>query len=162
MGGLAIISTLCLALFSKSVRNLLTKSKENIRFAVEVSSEFENKQYHISKQQLQQGISISEDIVSKIQMCMKDILQNNEEGGIKLYNSQENHRVFALDTAPGFIFKMEANKTCHFIGRDISMATRYQNMIKAKTIVRNHQLGLLVIPNAKLFTVKAEGKNMKL
>lgn len=34
LGILAVVCTLCFALFSKSVRNLLTKSKENIRFAV--------------------------------------------------------------------------------------------------------------------------------
>lgn len=34
LGTVAVICTLCFALFSKSVRNLFTKSKENIRFAV--------------------------------------------------------------------------------------------------------------------------------
>ncbi len=34
LGTVAVICTLCLGLFSKSIRNLFTKSKENIRFAV--------------------------------------------------------------------------------------------------------------------------------
>jgi hypothetical protein len=34
LGTLAVVSTLCLALFSKSVRSLFTKSKETIRFAI--------------------------------------------------------------------------------------------------------------------------------
>ncbi len=138
----------------------MTKSKENIRFAIEVSRKSEDEECHISEQQLQQGISISEDIVSKIQMCMENIRQNKEEGGVKLYNSQIKHRVFALDIAPGFIFKTIVNKSCYII--DYSMATRYQDMIKAQTIVRNHQLGLLVIPNAKLFKVEAEGEEYEI
>lgn len=156
LGTIAVVCTLCFALFSKSIRNLFTKSKESIRFAVLAKSKQE--EYSISEQELQQGISISVDTISKIQTCMKNILQWKEEGGVKLYSSQGNHRVFALDTAPGLIFKMKANKNCHTIGRDDSMKARYQTMINAQTVVRTHQLGLLDIPNAKLFTVKVEGE----
>lgn len=118
-------------------------NKENISF--------------VSEQELQQGISISEEIVSKIQTCMKNILDRREEGGIKFYNSQENHRVFALDIAPGLIFKMQAYK--NYIDDHLkSMKARYQKMIDAQTIIRTHQLSLLVIPNAKLFTVNFEGE----
>ncbi len=38
LGTVAVICTLCLALFSKSIRNLFIKSKENIRFALLESS----------------------------------------------------------------------------------------------------------------------------
>lgn len=34
LGTLAVVCTLCLALFSKSVKSLFTKSKENVRFAI--------------------------------------------------------------------------------------------------------------------------------
>ena len=34
LGTLAVVSTLCLVLFSKSIRNLFTKSKENIHLGV--------------------------------------------------------------------------------------------------------------------------------
>lgn len=166
LGTVAVICTLCLGLFSKSVRNLFTKSKENIRFAVLAPKENltkpKNEEYNISERELQQGISISEDTISKIQTCLKNVLQRREEGGVKLYNSQGDHRVFALDTAPGLIFKMKADKNCHTFGNDDSMKARYQTMINAQTIVRTHQLGLLVIPNAKLFTVNAEGEEYEI
>lgn len=114
--------------------------------------------YNINEKELQQEVSISEETISKIQTCMKNILQYKEEGSVKLYKSQGNHRVFELDTTPGLIFKMKASKNCHIIGRDNSMKARYKTMINAQTIVRTHQLELLVIPNAKLFSVNVEGE----
>lgn len=179
LGTAAVICSLSLSLFSKSVRNLFTKSKENIRFAVletpvnlsnqahlssgdetvsdEVSTESINNEYKISQTQLETGISISKETISKIENCIRNVLQRKEGGGVKLYDSQQNHRVFALNTAPGLIFKMKATKNSHPVGKDDSMKARYERMINAKTIVRTHQLGLLVIPNAKLFTVNVEG-----
>ncbi len=105
--------------------------------------------YNISKAELQQGISISGEIISKIQICMENILQRKEEGNIKFYNSQWTQRVFELDTDPGLIFKMDA----YAINKDSPLNNRYQNMIYAQTVIRTHQLGLLIIPHAKLFTV---------
>lgn len=190
LGTLAVVCTLGLGLSLKSVRNLFTRSKENIRFAVLASREnvalqknsnvipskepskpssektqktaqesfHKNEGYDISEQELQQGISISEDTISKIQICMKNVLKRKEVGGLKFYNSQDNHRVFSLDTAPDLIFKMKANKNFHTIGLDDSMKARYQTMINSQTVVRTYKLGLLVIPNAKLFTVNVEGE----
>ena len=205
LGTLAVVCTLFLGLFSKSVRNLFIKPKENVRFGVlvppssnlpsqiapsvsmpsaldsqrkvdpvkvktdqvpfPVSSQKPKKseeEQNISEKELQQGMSISEETVAKIQTCMKNVLQCKEEGGVKLYNSQGNHRVFALDTAPGLIFKMKASKNCHTLGKDDSMKARYQTMINAQTVIRTHQLGLLVIPHAKLFTVNSEGEEYEI
>lgn len=107
----------------------------------------QNEEDIISEFELQQGISISEATVSKIQTCMQNILQREEGNGLKLYNSQPNNRVFTLETAPGLIFKMTSNAK-----------NRYRNMIDAQTAIRTNQLGLLVIPNAKLFTINFEGQ----
>ncbi len=167
LGAVAVVCTLSIAaFFSKFVRNLFTQEKAKIRFAVVVPQSSSSQkpkpgkspsEYSISeKEELQSGVVISEEMISKIQTCMKNILQRKEEGGVKLYKSQGKHRVFSLDTAPEYIFKMNAN--CHTLGRDDSMKARYQAMIKAWTVCRTHALGLLVIPNAKLFTVEAEGE----
>lgn len=181
LGTLAVICTLGLALFSKSVRNLLTKSKENIRFAVfvpnsnlsssqrghspqqstipyVVSTASKNEQYNISEEQLQQGISISEETISKIQTCIKNenMLKCKEGDGVKFYQSQKGlQRVFALETDSELIFKMKARET-YDIDKDYSIKERYQKMIDAQTVIRTYQLGLLVIPNAKLFTVNVD------
>ena len=55
LGTVAVICTLCLGLFSKSIRNLFTKSKENIRFAVLEPSIPSNEQR--SNSSLDQNIS---------------------------------------------------------------------------------------------------------
>jgi|GEM_PF-6917535 len=186
LGTLAVVCTLFLGLFSKSIRNFFIKPKENVRFGVLVPpssnlpSQFKVKtdQVHptvssskpkksdeertISEKELQQGMSISEETIAKIQTCMKNVLERKEKGGIKFYNSQENHRVFALDIAPGLIFKMKVSKDCHALGKDDSMMARYQTMINAQTVLRTHQLGLLVLPHAKIFNVKAEGKEYEI
>jgi hypothetical protein len=143
----AMVSTGCVALGSKSVNNLFNKSGESIRFAVLVT------EYSLSEQELQHGIAISENTVTKIQACMRNILDRNNEAGVTLYDCQANHRVFSLDVSPGLIFKMKANNQVFAFGKDDSMRARYEQMIDARTVVRTQQLGLLVIPNAKLFTV---------
>ncbi|MCP5506411.1 MAG: hypothetical protein H7A38_05975 [Chlamydiales bacterium] len=93
---------------------------------------------------------------------MENVLQRKEEGGVKLYNSQGSHRVFSLDTAPEYIFKINASKNSYAVGQNDSMRERYQTMINAQTVCRNYALGLLVIPNAKLFTVEAEGEKYEI
>lgn len=205
--GIAIISsTLFIALISKNVKNLFTKSKKSVRFAVlkqdgtlsltkdkinppvvratvpstdienhvikkpqrtdeipdQVSISSSTEEYRMSEQELQEGIIISQDTISKIQKCMKNILHRKEEDGIKLYESQYNHRIFALDTIPGLIFKMKAYKNCQVMGRDDSMKARYQAMVNAQTVTRTHQLRLLVIPSATLFSVEAENEEYEI
>ena len=80
---------------------------------------------------------------------MENILQEKKGNGIKFHYGQKRHRIFELDTVPGLLFKIDTHN---------SMKDRYQNMIYAQTVIRSHQLGQLLIPNAKLFTVELEGK----
>jgi hypothetical protein len=172
LGTVAVVCTLCFALCSKSVRNLFIKPKENVRFGILIppssltgsssKPKSSDEEQDISEKELQQGMSISEEIVAKVQTCMESVLRRQKEVGVKLYNSQANHRVFALDTVPGLIFKMKANKNCHTAGRDDSMKARYRTMIDAQTVVRTHQLGLLIIPHAKLFTVTAKNEEYEI
>ncbi len=146
LGTAIVICTLFLALFSKSVRNLFTKPKENIRFGILTSALGK-----FSEAELQQGVSISDETISKIQTCMTSILNREETDEVTLYNSQHKHRVFSLSSAPDLIFKMDTS-------REEPTKRRYEKMITAQTVLRTHQLGLLVIPHAKLFTVTVNGK----
>jgi hypothetical protein len=110
-----------------------------------------DEEHSISERELQEGITISDETIQKIQTNMKNILQKNENGEVKIYETVSSHRVFTLDTEPDLIFKMWSNK-CF----GTNMQARYKTMVKAKTVCRTHQLGLLIIPNAKLFTVTVD------
>ncbi|WP_039376792.1 hypothetical protein [Parachlamydia acanthamoebae] len=112
--------------------------------------------YLCAERELQQGISVSQEIVSKIEACMQNILQKKEGNGLKLYHSQEINRVFTLDLAPELIFKLKIP------GSTQTMKARYQAMIHAQTIIHMHQLGLLVIPNARLFVLQVEEKEYEI
>ncbi|HEY4831497.1 MAG TPA: hypothetical protein VIH61_02945 [Waddliaceae bacterium] len=114
-------------------------------------------EFSISKQELQNDVIISEDTISKIQSRMKNILQKKEEGGIKLYRCQQQHLVFSIDTVPEYIFKMNSTDLGHISKMNL-IAECYTAMVDAQTVCRTHQLGLLVIPRAKLFTIEADGK----
>ncbi len=185
IGVVATVFTLCIAILFKSVRNLFTKEKAKIRFAVvepkspslqktkpggpssesdgpSSESDRSPSQYSISKQELQSGVDISKQTITAIQACMKNVLQDKKKEGVKLYNSQPGHRVFSSDSAPEYIFKMNASSNCNPSDRDGSMRARYQRMIRAQTVCRTYALGLLVIPNAKLFTVDVEGEKYEI
>ncbi len=106
-----------------------------------------------SEQTLQKGVVINEDIKNSVASIMGHVLKRNSQQGVTYYNSQANHRVFSLDSAPGLVFKLKADKKLCVVGRDDSMRARYQSMIFAERVCRIHNLGLLTIPRAKLFTV---------
>lgn len=115
-------------------------------------SSISEQELQISEKELQAGVIISEDTISKIQACMADVLKRGEVEGIKLYPSQHSHRVFSIETIPGYVFKMNG----------LSMNLRYKKMIYAHAVCRIHQLGLLVIPKAKLFTVQFGGQEYEM
>lgn len=94
-----------------------------------------------SKNELPKGICITKKLTRKIQQYLR-----GESGAhAKRYDNCSNV-VFTLAAAPRLIFKISRNPQ-----------QRYQNMINAMTAVRTHHLTQLVIPHAKLFTVKSKG-----
>lgn len=117
-----------------------------------------------SKDELQQEIFISKETVVRIQTCMKNILKCTEGSGIEFFDSDRAHRIFALDLAPALVFKMNKPDDSDFLESSCkcSMKARYQAMVYAQEVVHSHQLGLLVIPQAKLFTVNFEGKDYEI
>lgn len=112
----------------------------------------------ISQQELEQDIVISEELVLKIKSCLDAILMQEENESIKFYSCQDNHRVFTLNTASEFIFKMKADGDIQTADYDDSVRIRYQKMVRAQTLIRTYKLGLLALPRAKLFSVDVEGK----
>lgn len=113
--------------------------------------------YGSSEKDLKKEISITEEIISKIQANIESIFDRQETDEIKIYNSQSVHRVFSIKGVPELIFKM------HQIPNQTSLDERsirhcYQHIIHAQRVVRTHQLGLLIIPQSKLFAVKINGK----
>lgn len=149
LGTSTTVCSLGLSLFSKSIRSLFTKQKKTMRFAIPLSSE----DFNWSEKELQQGLSVPEDALIKMEIYIKTLLQKKEKYGFHFHPSQEARWVFELDVAPGLVFKMD-----YFD----SIKDRYQNMLYAQTIIRTHQLGLLVIPKATLLTVDIEGKKYEL
>lgn len=150
LGTSATVCSLGLSLCSKSIRSLFTKQKKTMRLALPLSSE----DFNWSEKELQQGLSVPEDALIKIEIYIKTLLQKKEKYGFHFHPSQEARWVFELDdVAPGLIFKMD-----YFD----SIKDRYQNMLYAQTIVRTHQLGLLVIPKATVLTVDVEDKKYEI
>lgn len=95
------------------------------------------------KKKLEKGINISEDTVSKIQNLIPTILKGQKDDGIEW-----------VSTGNNFVFKLKENSQLVFkISRGNDIHQRFQNMIKAKEVCLANRLGLLIIPQAKQFTV---------
>ncbi|NGX43637.1 MAG: hypothetical protein K940chlam7_01936 [Chlamydiae bacterium] len=174
LGVAAVVFSLGIALLFSSVRNLLTKEKEKIRFGVLISSSSvgssqgnrkksdpNNKiEDSICKQELQEGISISEvtkENIRDLWTTIRGIKGGEKKNGVTGYTCNDSHRVFELDTAPGYIFKLKICEKSISEAWDDSIKARYRRMVVGKRVCRIHKLGQLVIPNAKLFTVTVEG-----
>lgn len=180
-GTLFVVGTLGIGFFSKDVKKLFLKQKQSMRFGILVTqlptSSNQQKpstskttpagnkpqkvvrtaaeERQISEVELQKGISISDKALLKIQRCVKEIFQDKKPAGVRFYEAQHTHRVFELDKAPGVIFKMTTRE-------DNPISNRYDKMIDAQTVLRTHQLGLLVLPHAKLFEVDADGERYQI
>lgn len=106
---------------------------------------------------VEEGINISEVTARKIQELMPKIRRREEDGEI-VWHSSGNNLVFGLTSVPNLVFKM-ARPGVGILGaggylssEDIT-ESRFANMVKAKEVCLVHQLGLLLIPHAKKFTV---------
>lgn len=103
------------------------------------------------KKYLEKGINIPEDCISKIQGLVPNILSSKNDDEIE-WLSKGNNLVFKLKTNPQLVFKIARD------GSSEKTNDRFENMIKAKEVCVANQLGLLVIPQAKKFTVNANEK----
>lgn len=116
-----------------------------------------------TKEDLAKGIEISQDTVAKIQNLMPKILKRQKDEEIK-WLAVMNNLVFKLSSVSNLIFKMvPPNKSLltqegkKLSAKQIS-ERRIENMIMARDVCKAHELGLLIIPHAKLFEVEHKGK----
>jgi len=138
LGGLAVACSLGIALACKSIRKLFTENLAKIRFGIPVVPPTNTHTNNFNEQDIPK-------ITSEIKSHMGEILNKNKKGdGLTFYPSR-NNIIFSLDSLPEYIFKMACG---------LSSATRRYNQIdSAREICRRHQLGLLVIPEARLLSV---------
>jgi hypothetical protein len=180
LGVVAIVMTLCLGLLFKVVRDLFTKQKDFLLLAVphnavakrfeferEISShelEIEktykgdfayvkdafkeklNAEDALSKEELEKDLEVPETVIPVLKKMVKAPCFKR---GLEMLSDGNNY-VFSIRSAPGLIFK--------FSRLEHSLQSRFRNMILAQTVCRIHQLGLLVIPQAKLIAVEVDGK----
>jgi hypothetical protein len=180
LGVVAVVMTLFIGLFFKLVRDLFTKQKDFLllavphnaaakRFEIEknVSSyelEIEKKYKDdfayvedafkekldpkgiLSKEELEKDLEIPQTAIPILKKMVKFPCYTR---GAEML-SEGNNYVFSIRSAPGLIFKFSRTES--------SLQGRFGNMILAKTVCRIHQLGLIVVPQAKLIAVEVEGK----
>ena len=158
-GVVLVIFTGGLALFSKSVRRIFAKNYQNIRFGIRESKinnkgdlEFvENKIENLrSQQELQKGLGNFDVVAKWIENNKQDIFDRTPIQGLKHYKLAGHNYIFELDTIPHFIFKMtRPPQNVYHYTEMAQTKMRYESVILAETVVRTHNLGLLVIPRAK-------------
>jgi hypothetical protein len=102
-----------------------------------------------TRKKLEKGINIPESTIQKIQKLLPQISTRKDDPEL-IWFSRGNNLVFKLPEEPNLVFKMAP--PCNSKANE-SIEKRYACMLKAKEVCLTHQLGLLVIPHAKKFTV---------
>lgn len=108
-----------------------------------------------AQQKLEEGIEISRETIEKIEQLVPKILGRQDDGEIIWYGGR--NLVFSLRSLPQYVFKTASPsgsvlRQGRWLGGNDLVKFRFANMIKAEEVCLAHQLGLLVIPHAKLFT----------
>lgn len=143
--------------YSKYVQNLFTKKCKNLRFAIKESRidregriELSLNETEISKSRetLIGNLGDFKEASKWIKDHKQKIFNRDKIPGIKHHKIKGDNYIFELDIAPGFVFKMAF--------RSDLTKLRYKNMILAETIVRTHNLGLLIIPRAKIIKLEID------
>lgn len=102
----------------------------------------------------EEGIQLSEDIVSSITAYVLSPLSkgiiDTKSDRVQWYASRNWHFIFSLKNAPSLIFRGCRNNEI--------TEMQYSNMLYGRTVCRTHNLGLLVIPNAKKLSINFQGK----
>lgn len=111
-----------------------------------------------SERNLQDGVDISENTIKKVQNFVEDFRLGKDLKGVKIYKFWKDRCIFSFDDMPEVIFKVNTRNPT----TNSSMKERYLRMIYARNVCDTHKLGLLVIPNAKLFSVEHEEKQYEI
>lgn len=105
------------------------------------------------KKKLEKGIALSQETIAKIQALIPTITSRSDDARL-VWLKRGNNLVFKLPEHPQLVFKLA--------GSSEKNHQRFANMVKAKAVCLAHHLGLLVLPHARKFTVKTEGKEYTL
>lgn len=119
----------------------LVNPKEKIRYAVKLTTlttDLEDGDHKQSEKELREGITLNKETLQQLEDLFRGKLPETSIHKYKI-------NIFSLSSAPGIVFKEEG-------------ISRFANMVKAETVVRTHNLALLVIPRAKLISVFAQGQ----
>lgn len=164
-GVIVSLFTTGLTFFSRSIRGLFFQNRkaaeENVPMrepvpptpVISSKAEVVGPAQMMSVRESEDGIAIFKEAIGKIHSCMSSLLTKKKTPGIVFHHSSFNHCVFSLDTDPNYIFKMNL-PGMDALPKEYCMEERYEQIIRARTVCRVHQLGLLVIPKVKPFTVK--------
>ncbi len=101
-----------------------------------------------SRLALERGIVLSDATAEKIRSSMERIISKRDGDGFEFYTSQDQHRVFTLESEPDVIFKLGLAP-----GR---MRQRLQNIAYVNAVRTFNQLNMLVIPRVKLVNIGTE------
>ncbi len=109
------------------------------------------------------NLDVGDSIKAKVQQLMPVIEKEEDHPQIQ-WLSKKHTRVFRLvgEGDPQFVFKVHTVQQVSMTtvdGRNMDgaqqVANRFENMIQAKPVCLAHQLDLIKIPHAKMFTVEA-------
>lgn len=117
-------------------KDLVTNAPRKVSLAIFTEEDYRN------EQELNQGIAITDQIKEKVAKALEDGRFASTPGVNR--NHSGHTGVFSLTEAPNLIFK-----PCFL--------ARYENMLKARLVVKMHQLDQLVIPRAQFFKVDVNG-----
>lgn len=99
-----------------------------------------------AKNELEKGLVLTPTTLDKINDVISKILNGEQVENIERLKGSN---VFKHQEIPNLVFKW---------GHPLSMEERFENMIKAKSICLINNLGLLIIPHARKFTLNINGK----
>lgn len=113
--------------------------------------------------ELGNSVDVDPQLIAKIQQLFSKIQRKEADPQIQ-WLATHNSQIFRLPEAPHLVFKMNTSQgVC--LGRNGQMLdssqvilARYANMVRAKEVCLVHQLGLLTIPQARLFWIEADGE----
>ena len=113
------------------------------------------------RQELEQGIDINLATLEKLQELMPKILRFRKDPAITWRPKDGNYLNFSLNTAPDLTFKILDPRWVFrrdgvFISSEQKVQEHVDQMIKGLTVTLVNQLGHLVIPHAKKFTVATD------
>jgi hypothetical protein len=110
------------------------------------------------RQKIEKNMENVDQIVDKVKFLLPSILKLDKKVQVEYIRGS---KIFALEEQPEFVFKIGLSPndmTLHKGKRVMREEARFDEMIKAKEVCLIHNLGLLVIPQARKFEFNYENQ----